>query len=259
MLLRGLSFTEKSSTSWGQDREWKLFLKILTHGTKRRQEVPSSLKFSNSSPSSSSTCLHEDWQPGSGTYYPWKHRLLTTQLTVGSAKLVQMKFCVLKKNPNPNHQNSTRQDCISQCKAVHWLSQHPILPQQPIFPLRSLMQGHCFQCFSSFSLLLAKGLLCDTSLSLVITVWMSSVSKDKLKGQRTPHFWKDGKQSLSFLCYRFFPFKREVQNTHHKTSNRATFACLWGCMSFLNTEASNRANSEIQESTRVLLAVAFWF
>lgn len=103
-LLRGFSPTENSSTSWGQDREWKLFLKIFTRSTKRRQEVPSSLKLSNSSPSSSSTCLQEEWQPGSGTYYPWKHRLLTTQLTVGSVKLVQMKFCVFKKNPHPNHQ-----------------------------------------------------------------------------------------------------------------------------------------------------------
>lgn len=105
MLLKEFSPTEKSSTSWGQDKEWKLFLKIFTHSTKRRQEVPSSLKFSNSSPSSSSTCLHEDWQPGSGTYYPWKHRLLTTQLTVGSVKLVQTKL-YLKKEPRPQPPNA---------------------------------------------------------------------------------------------------------------------------------------------------------
>lgn len=87
-VVREFSPPEESVISGGQDNEGKSPLKILPHSTKRRQEAPSSLKFSNSFPRSSSTCLHEDWQPESGTYYAWKHRQLTTRLTVGPVKLV---------------------------------------------------------------------------------------------------------------------------------------------------------------------------
>lgn len=61
----------------------------------------------------------------------------------------------------------------------------------------------------------AKGLLRGTSLSLVITVWMSSVSRDKLKGQRTPHLWKDGEQRFTFCVTDSFP----VRGAKHTPQN----------------------------------------
>lgn len=85
-LLHGLpteDSTSKDQENLDENSFWKSPHTALQRGMKLPPPWISAAPFS-----SSSTCSHVDWQPGSGTYYPWKHTLLTTQLTVGPVKLV---------------------------------------------------------------------------------------------------------------------------------------------------------------------------
>lgn len=165
-----------------------------------------------------------------------------------------MKFYVKEKKTNNNTPNTkihkirlyfTMQCCV----LIQLTKQRSCAAKLTCLSSQKVNAGILLLTLQLTWILQAKG--SDISLSLVNMITVASecqvLAKDKLKSQSITPFRKGichSKQWFTFLCFRFFPIKREVQNTHYKTLSHVKFACLWGWTS-LFTEARNRSNTEI--------------